>query len=103
VAVRQSHSSLSQQLTGFKRYGEAIGIRRGMRADFPEVKEMVEAAKLYIGGSIGVHELHGAVAQCAHVAKKFSAHQALTEVTGEWLSMVNRYWNEWGFRARASF
>jgi hypothetical protein len=57
---------------------------------------MIEAAHRYLDGAISIIELHGAVAQCAHAAKMFSAHPAITALAQEWQSMVDRCWNEWG-------
>lgn len=64
-------------------------------ADFPEVKQMVEAARKFLEGKITIQELHGDVAACAYAAKLFSAHPLITELAQRWLGMVSRYWDEW--------
>jgi hypothetical protein len=65
-------------------------------SQIPEVKEMVACARRFLDDSTNIHELHSHAQQCKTAAKLLANNTAIVELASEWVTMSNRYWNEWG-------
>lgn len=66
-----------------------------MRTDLPEIRELLDAARSYLAGSVGLTWLHGYIGQC-----EFSPAVQSDVVTRvailEWRQLLNSACNEWG-------
>ena len=57
---------------------------------------MIECAHRYLQGETNIHEVHGYAMQCKQMAHFFTNDSAIYEMASEWVTMCNRWWNEWG-------
>lgn len=66
-----------------------------MTTYIPEVSEMLDAARRYVNGDVGLPWLHGYIAQC-ECSSAVQADPAVRNLVAEWRFMINNTWNEWG-------
>ena len=57
---------------------------------------MLETGRRYLAGECSIQELNGRISDLAIAVKLWGGHPALTEGAGDWSTMVDRRWNEWG-------
>ena len=67
-----------------------------MTTEIAEFRQMIEAGRRYLAGTCSIQELNGRVGEFATATKFWRGHPALAQVAGDWSTMVDRRWNEWG-------
>lgn len=67
-----------------------------MTTEIGEFRQMLETGRRYLAGECSIQELNGRISDLAIAVKLWGGHPALTEVAGDWSTMVDRRWNEWG-------
>jgi len=67
-----------------------------MTTEIAEFRQMIEAGRRYLAGTCSIQELNGRVDEFATATKFWRGHPALAQVAGDWSTMVDRRWNEWG-------
>ena len=65
-----------------------------MTVAFVELKKLLVAAQHYLDGDCSIQELHGRAAELSTVSQFFSSHPSIPELAQDWISVIDRRWNE---------
>jgi len=64
--------------------------------EIKELKELLSAGRRYLDSSCSLQELNGRAASLADAAKFWRGHASFHQMAAEWITMIDRRWNECG-------
>jgi hypothetical protein len=62
----------------------------------PEVRRMVDVAKLFVAGEVHFSALIGPAESCFWWARVHGAHPSIIELARRWMLLADQVWNEYG-------